>query len=381
MKTPNRILIMGQVPPPYHGQAMMTERLLNGDLPEVEMYFLRMDFSQSLDAVGKASVRKLWHLVELVVRAIRMRFHHQLSTLYFMPAGNATVPLIRDMLLLGLIRPFFPKLIFHFRAAGIGEYVDQLPFLFKRLAWWVYGKPELAIHLTHHSPDDGGYFAAKRTVVIHNGLEDGAETYLPIQRESRKRTRILLLSSLKASKGVMILLEAVAQLRDRGYQLDVHCVGPFASAAFEQTCRDFCESNALTSLVHFPGVKLAEEKWQEYLWADIFCFPSYFESESAPSVVLEAGMFELPVVSTQWRGIPSLVEHGGGGFLVPPQSVEAIYQALEELILDPQLRAEMGQAGRRKYLQEFQLAIFYQQMNAALSLSPHIAKQEIAYVH
>ena len=381
MNPKRKILIMGQTPPPYHGQAMMTERLLQGDLPEVELYFLRMNFSQSLDSVGNASFRKVWHIFELVSQAIWMRFKFDIPTLYFMPAGNAKVPLIRDMLLLGPIRIFFPKLVFHFRAAGIGSYVDQLPDWLRRIARRVYRRPDLAIHLAKSSPDDGGYFEAKNTLIIHNGLEDGASGYLPIEREAHDRTRILMLSSLKASKGVMVLLEAVKRLKDRGYQLEVHCVGAFASPEFEEACLQYCHANQLASMVHFPGVRIGDDKWQEYLWADIFCFPSYFESESAPSVVLEAGMFELPVVSTQWRGIPSLIDHEKSGFLVQTQSEQEVADMLEILIQDPALRSRMGRAGRAKYLNEFQLAVFHQNMNDALRLSSQALKPEQAYVN
>ena len=61
------------------------------------------------------------------------------------------------------------------------------------------------------------------------------------------------------------------------------------------------------------------------------------------------------VVATEVGGVPELVEDGGTGFLVPPRDPDALAEALQKLIADPELRRRMGQAGREKALKEFTL--------------------------
>ena len=63
----------------------------------------------------------------------------------------------------------------------------------------------------------------------------------------------------------------------------------------------------------------------------------------------------LPVVATRVGGVPELVEDGVTGFLVPPRDPDALADALQKLIADPELRRRMGQAGREKALKEFTL--------------------------
>ena len=66
-------------------------------------------------------------------------------------------------------------------------------------------------------------------------------------------------------------------------------------------------------------------------------------------------MAGLPVVATEVGGVPELVEDGVTGFLVPPRDPDALAEALQKLIADPELRRRMGEAGREKALKEFTL--------------------------
>jgi len=76
---------------------------------------------------------------------------------------------------------------------------------------------------------------------------------------------------------------------------------------------------------------------------------------------LEAMQFAKPVVTTVWRGIPSVVEEGQSGFLVPVQQPEAVAGRLLAL-RDPELRRRMGQVGRRIFEREFTLKAFHSNM-------------------
>jgi glycosyltransferase involved in cell wall biosynthesis len=84
-------------------------------------------------------------------------------------------------------------------------------------------------------------------------------------------------------------------------------------------------------------------------------------------MAVEAMMFGLPVVATDWRGLPDIVVDGETGFLVPPKIAQSIAERLERLILDPDLRAAMGAAGRRRYEERFTINKFRNRMEEALS--------------
>ncbi len=66
-------------------------------------------------------------------------------------------------------------------------------------------------------------------------------------------------------------------------------------------------------------------------------------TEGVPQVLLEAFAARLPVVATAVGGVPPVVE--GRGLLVPPSDPDAAARALEQVILDPALRAKLVDAG------------------------------------
>jgi glycosyltransferase involved in cell wall biosynthesis len=111
----------------------------------------------------------------------------------------------------------------------------------------------------------------------------------------------------------------------------------------------------------------------QYRAADVFCFPSFYEAEAFPLVLLEALQFSLPVVATEWRGIPAIVEDGVNGLLVPTRAPDRIADSLERLLRDRPLRETMGARGRGIYLEKFTDDVFRTNMQAAFELARTLA--------
>jgi glycosyltransferase involved in cell wall biosynthesis len=346
------VLIVGQTPPPYHGQALMIESLVNAKLDRLRLFHVRLALSGSVQAVGRAQASKVLHLLAVAARGIQLRFRHGVRILYFSPAGPNLVPVLRDLLLLSLLRPFFPRRIYHFHAAGLSEFLNSRPRWFRYLARAIYGRPDGAIQTSALNPPDGAFFQARRVAVIGNGLED---TALPVSspREPVERTRILFVGMLGETKGVMVLLEAARILARDRRDFTVWLMGEFTSEAFGQAATDYCTEHRLGAVVSFLGPCSGDAKWEYFRRADILCFPSFYESESFGNVAVEAMMFGLPVVATRWRGIPDVVDDGETGLLVPIRDPAALAGALERLLDDPDMRHTLGSNGRRKYVERY----------------------------
>ena len=65
-----RILIIGQTPPPYHGQAIMTKLLIESPLNNIIIYHIRLEFSKSLSEIGSLKIRKIIHLFNVLIKAL-----------------------------------------------------------------------------------------------------------------------------------------------------------------------------------------------------------------------------------------------------------------------------------------------------------------------
>jgi rhodanese-related sulfurtransferase len=69
------------------------------------------------------------------------------------------------------------------------------------------------------------------------------------------------------------------------------------------------------------------------------------DRDGIPNVVLEAMAAGLPVVATDVSGIPEAVLHGETGLLVKPDVPNALADALEQIVTNPRLAAELGGSG------------------------------------
>ena len=84
----------------------------------------------------------------------------------------------------------------------------------------------------------------------------------------------------------------------------------------------------------------APELKQLYFDSDIFCLPTY--GDCLPMVLSEAGATGLPTVSTCVAAIPEIVQEDKTGYTVAPGDVQALTTALRKLILDADLRTQLG---------------------------------------
>ena len=66
----------------------------------------------------------------------------------------------------------------------------------------------------------------------------------------------------------------------------------------------------------------------------------------------------LPVVSTTEGAIQEIVQDGVTGYLVPQKDAHALADSLTMLLKDPNLRKQMGEAGRIRYLKYFTKEVF-----------------------
>ncbi len=105
------------------------------------------------------------------------------------------------------------------------------------------------------------------------------------------------------------------------------------------------ESLDIAHAVAFTNVLVDPVRMGAYAAADVVCQVSRWE-EVFGFVIAEAMAASKPVIGTRVGGIPELVRDGETGFLVPRCDPPAIADRILRLLADPELRDEMGAAGR-----------------------------------
>ena len=101
--------------------------------------------------------------------------------------------------------------------------------------------------------------------------------------------------------------------------------------------------NGLEDRVSFAGHATAPEVLEHLKETDIFVLPTL--SEGTPRVLVEARASGVPVIASRVGGIPSSVEDGHNGLLVPSKNPQAIAGAIDRIIEDDDLRRNIIQNG------------------------------------
>lgn len=376
-----KVLVVGQTPPPYGGTPIMVERFLKSDFADVKLIHVRMAFASHIKDHGSIHPSKIIPLISLVFRIVYHRFADGARVLYFVPAGPDRVTMLRDFAILLPTRWLFDKTIFHFHLGGVSELYDHLPswqrWLFRR----AYFGADAAIRISELNPEDGRRLQAKRDYVIPNGIDDpcpeSVDSPSNLAKHSSGPLRILFVGMLRESKGLMVLIDACRKLAAQGIPFQLEVMGQWKSEEFASRVRERIHEWDLDGQVRFLGVQIGDDKFAAYRRSNVFCMPTFFSSETFGLVFVEAMACRLPVVSTRWRGIPSVVNDNTTGFLVEPRDADSLADRLAVLAGDPELRDRMGRAGRAKFEREYLFSRHASRMRRALLESAGASPEEV----
>ncbi|HEV3083769.1 MAG TPA: glycosyltransferase [Gemmataceae bacterium] len=155
---------------------------------------------------------------------------------------------------------------------------------------------------------------------------------------------------LAPEKRFDLLIRSAAQLLKRGWPIDLVICG---EGNERQQLEHLIADLGCALSVHLLGHRA--DPLHLYEAMDVFALAS--EREGLPNVLLEAAAMEVPIVATQVGGVSRIVRNNINGLLVQAHATDAFTSALERLLKDVGLRAQMGQAGRGIIADEFSFAM------------------------
>jgi glycosyltransferase involved in cell wall biosynthesis len=156
---------------------------------------------------------------------------------------------------------------------------------------------------------------------------------------------VLSVARMYPRKRLDDLLHAARLIRERIPGVQVRIVGEGPESA---RLRALHRTLGLSGTVTFLGDVSRQALAVEYVSADCFCLPTV--QEGFGLVFAEAMAAGLAVVACRAAAVPELVEDRRTGLLVNPRSPEELAMALETLLRNPGLRADLGAAGAARVL-------------------------------
>jgi phosphatidyl-myo-inositol dimannoside synthase len=154
-------------------------------------------------------------------------------------------------------------------------------------------------------------------------------------------------------KGMDTLITALPRLLPRWPDLQLVAVGEGNDRAWLE---DLAEETGVDRHVHFLSGLSYEELAACYGHCELFALPS--RGEGFGLVYLEAMACGKPVIGGAHGGAPEVIEDGKTGYLVPHGDAAQLATAIETLLDDATLRAEMGRRGKQRVENEFRFSVF-----------------------
>ena len=130
-------------------------------------------------------------------------------------------------------------------------------------------------------------------------------------------------------KGIEVLIEVLAKLRQEGRNVRLRAIGPFETAEYESVIHALAKKLAVDEFIDWIG--FTSDVNAEFSKMSVFVLPSLF-GEGMPMVILEAMASGIPVVASDVEGISEVLTHGSTGLVVPPGKVDSLCEALTDLM-------------------------------------------------
>lgn len=187
-----------------------------------------------------------------------------------------------------------------------------------------------------------------RIRIHHMGIDCGRFAFRPRRAQLEGSFRIVSVARLVEKKGLTHAIQALSQLRvppGLSWHYEIIGDGPLMAELAQQV-----RALGLEGRVTLSG-------WRDQAYvvaalneADVLAAPSVTaadgDQEGIPVALMEAMASGLPVISTYHSGIPELITDGVSGLLVPERDAAALGAAIERLMADATLRADIARGAR-----------------------------------
>jgi glycosyltransferase involved in cell wall biosynthesis len=205
------------------------------------------------------------------------------------------------------------------------------------------------------NPDDLAEFIDRKIIqkeqgILISGSGVNIDRFIP-KEESTGIPIVILLSRLIKEKGIFEFVEASRLLRSRKIEARFVLVGQIDEGNPSTITVNQINQWVEEGVVEWWGWRNDPEK--VFQQSSLVCLPSYYR-EGTPKSLIEAAASGRAIIASDTPGCREIVRNNHNGLLIQPKNSLILAEAIQKLLLDPDLRTKMGRNGREMVEKGFQ---------------------------
>lgn len=319
-----KILLVGPILPPIHGQSLAFTRLCESIEPSRKTVV-------NTNIENTNSIKKLLFSFRTLARIAANTIFNRYDVVYF-TCSRSFLGSVKDILLINLAKMKKTKVINHLHGSDFYDFFHHTPLWYQKVLRDSYEKVDISIVLLPKMKEQFKDFKKMKIEVVPN-FYDKELGDTPVQKDTSQIT-MLYLSNIMKSKGIFELLEAFELLSKKYQNISLNIAGDFFDD--EHMKRDeikekFEQKISQNHQIHYHGKVFGEGKSKLLQESDIFILPSYYRSEAFPISIIEAMSSANAIIATDYKYLPEVVGKENG-ILAAPKSVDDLISAIAYLL-------------------------------------------------
>lgn len=319
---PNKKLhFIVQLPPPVHGSSLMNSILTDAILKDraYQTKISEIQIAKSNNGLGNFSLKKLFTTFLVIFKTIKDSFTFKPDIAYvtMSPLGFA---FFKDAFIIFFVKIFSKRTLIHLHGKGIN---DEIPSKIKRFIYKKTFKNTEVILLSKLLEYDIKEVHQGIIHILPNGIP---KVDLQVKNKSFKK-EFLYLSNLVKTKGIEVLLKAAKEVVLFEPEFKLTIVGDQVDYSVKEL-KSFISEHRLENNITFKGPAYGKEKYDVLQESCFFILPTFYRNECLPISIIEAMQTENIIISTNIGAISDLVQPAVNGYLVEPNSVTSLKDAI-----------------------------------------------------
>ncbi len=302
MNKQDRILFMAQLPPPYHGQSMISGTVhdIFRDTAKSEVVHLWKGGAKSATDVGKRSLSKYVEFAHMVLILIGYLFSLKRFDVAYMGVAPWAHTITRDAILMFLSKLLAKRVWVHIHGEGLDKFTKPSTLKEKLISKAFKGVELISLTKADFSKAKNSAHFSKVHLLPNFAIDPGKPKF-----QTRKTLHLGTIGNLDPRKGVFDFVETVHQLKQNGVRVKATIMGGPTAQLSVEAMKTHVMDKGLEKEITVTGRVTDEEKHAVLANIDIFLYPS--RHDLAPLSLIEAISHGCVPIVFATGGIPEIV--------------------------------------------------------------------------